>query len=151
MNRDKVYGYIEFGKVHLREFKLKNIRGVLNLWKKTGIFFDKWDKKENLVKKCEMEKDLFIVAEDSEDHIIGTVMGVYNGWLAKVDHLAIHPLYQQLGLGTILMSRIEKKLKEKGAETILLDVKYNNRKVLRFYKKLGYVINAKTYSLRKDI
>lgn len=50
----------------------------------------------------------------------------------------VAPEYRQLGVGSKLLSEIEKIFKEKGAEKCRLEVRKDNKAALRLYEKFGY-------------
>lgn len=58
--------------------------------------------------------------------------------LAEIVALVIHPEYRRKGYAEKLMKEIEKMVKEKGKEILILSVDENNTPAMNLYKKLGY-------------
>ena len=54
---------------------------------------------------------------------------------AQVRFMAVDPLYQNLGIGTSLLSGLEKKVRTRGAEYIILN---SRGSAIGFYEKNGY-------------
>lgn len=80
----------------------------------------------------------FIVAE-----INGIVTGYVAGFLAsqevgRIFSLAVHPAYQNRGVGSILLKEIINILRNMGVSEIILEVRANNIKAKKFYEKHGF-------------
>lgn len=52
--------------------------------------------------------------------------------------IAVHPKYQGIGVGKILMQAVEEKAREEVKRKISLRVLATNESAIRFYQKLGY-------------
>jgi ribosomal protein S18 acetylase RimI-like enzyme len=52
--------------------------------------------------------------------------------------IAVHPDYQRLGVGNLLMQKIEEFARAKGFSSMRLSVHPNNLKAVLFYEKLGW-------------
>ena len=103
--------------MNIRNFQPKDTEQVISVWKKAEIFYEPWDNKQNLIKKHQHDHDLFIVAEEN-GQIVGVVLGQYDGWGAYIHHLATKDEYGKIA--DELLNEIEKRLKQKGAETVFL-------------------------------
>ena len=75
----------------------------------------------------------------------------------QVRFMAVDPHYQNFGLGSSILSALEKRVKTRGASYIILD---SRESAIGFYKKNGYRITGKAGSIfgsiqhmkmRKDI
>lgn len=87
----------------------------------------------------------------SEKQILGTVFGSFNGRRAWIYHLAVHPVFQNKGIGSLLLKKAEEALKKTGAKRVCLWVDTFNLKVLPFYKKYGYSEMKDVICLAKNI
>jgi ribosomal protein S18 acetylase RimI-like enzyme len=52
--------------------------------------------------------------------------------------LAVHPLLQGLGIGTAMVSALERRLRDRGLEEARLTVEHDNPDAARLYRRLGY-------------
>lgn len=81
---------------------------------------------------------------DSNIFIIG-IIGFDKYWKNEMDayinFLAIHPEYRGLGLSSILVKKVESKLKYEGIQHINVCTWSTNKPVLNFYEKRNFQVN----------
>ena len=124
----------------LREFQFPtDFPQVIALWKNAGpgIHLRRSDEREEIVKKLQRDPDLFLVAE-AGGHIIGSVIGGFDGRRGMVYHLAVDGAYRKNGIGTKLMNELEKRMKIKGCIRSYLLVTRENLEAARFYESRGW-------------
>ncbi len=73
-------------------------------------------------------------------HIIASAMAGYDGHRGYIYYLAVLPEYQKKGIGSSLLSIVEKKLLQLGCPKINLFVRNTNIRVKVFYKMNDYEI-----------
>ena len=112
---------------------------VYALWAKsgTGIHLRVSDEPEEIQKKIARDPDLFLVAQ-TEDSIIGAVMGGFDGRRGMMYHLAVAPNYRRQGIAHLLVDALEEKLKEKGCIRYYLLVTKDNETAINFYQSRGW-------------
>lgn len=126
--------------IRLREYQHpEDYLSVYSVWRSVGkgihiSFSDQFEELEKLVQKS---PGLFFVAED-DDRIIGTVMGGFDGRRGLIYHLAVLPEYQNLHIGTRLLTRVEEALYMAGCIKIYLFIVPENMDRADFYEKRGY-------------
>lgn len=86
--------------------------------------------------------DGFVVAE-----INGVVAGFVVGYrvseeTGRIFSLAIHPAYQNMGLGTTLLKNINTLLKQNGGLEVVLEVRQSNTDAKRFYERHGFYVSG---------
>lgn len=59
--------------------------------------------------------------------------------LCQLLHIKVDASYQHLGIGTMLIQHMEKKVKNH-CSTITLEVNVSNETAIQFYTKLGYIM-----------
>jgi len=84
----------------------------------------------------EYENCVFLKAVDDEGNIIGSVRALVDDDTAYIGKLIVHPNVQGQGIGTRLMSAIER---ESGAARFELFTGDKSTKNLRLYEHLGYL------------
>lgn len=125
--------------ISIRPFRFpEDYEAVFTLWQNAGegIGIGVSDQPEEIEKKVRHAPDLFLLAE-SGSHIVGTVIGGYDGRRGLVYHLAVNADFRGQGIGTLLMDEIEARLKEKGCRKAYLLVKQGNS-AAEMYKKRGW-------------
>ena len=58
---------------------------------------------------------------------------------AHITNVAVGKKYRSRGMGKSLMLEVEKLVRQKGAQTILLEVRPSNEVAIRMYLELGYI------------
>ncbi len=123
----------------LREFTMDDYPAVLALWRQypDALGIGRSDARGEIEKKLTRDPDLFLVAED-EGHIVGTVIGGFDGRRGIIYHLAVDHGYRGRGMGRTLMDEVERRLAAKGCIRAYLLVKRENLDTIEFYEKLGW-------------
>ena len=116
----------------------KDLDAVLELWATAGdgIQLSRSDTPEEILKKLKRDPDLFLVAVENEK-IVGVVLGGYDGRRGIIYHLAVRLANRGAGIGKLLMSELEERLKAKGCLKYYLLVTQGNPDVLSFYESIG--------------
>ena len=65
-----------------------------------------------------------------------------------LSNIAVYPEFRALGLGTKLFSEIKRESEKTGANKIVLDVETNNKRAIKLYERLGYIIKWRTSSIK---
>ena len=61
-----------------------------------------------------------------------------NSQIARLYSIAVDPRFQQHGIALTLYQLIERKILHQGCTEIRLEVRNNNRRAIKFYRKNGY-------------
>jgi len=65
-----------------------------------------------------------------------------------LSNIAVYSEFRGLGLGTKLLSEIERETKKTGDNKIVLDVETSNKRAIELYERLGYIIKWRTQSFK---
>ncbi|MBU2863675.1 GNAT family acetyltransferase [Reinekea forsetii] len=122
----------------LRPYLDSDHDNIIALWTDCGLVVPQNNPSKDIARKLKTGRDLFLVGE-SEDSIVGSVMGGYDGHRGWINYLAVSPSVQGLGYGRMLMESIEAILREKGCPKINLQVRNTNTQVIEFYKAIGFL------------
>jgi ribosomal protein S18 acetylase RimI-like enzyme len=128
--------------VIIRQFDLEgDYNAAYALWQASapGVHVGMSDTREEIAKKLQRDPDLSLVAE-ADGHLVGTVIGGYDGRRGMVYHLAVAENRRGRGVGQELMAELEARLKAKGCLKYYLLVTPQNRRVIEFYEQLGWGI-----------
>jgi ribosomal-protein-alanine N-acetyltransferase len=103
---------------------------------------------ENLTQDFPWQEDVFTQCFNSgylgwvleqENQVIGFVMLSFQIGECHILNIAIHPVYQRLGLGHQLLLEVLKQIKQKGANVVFLEVRRSNTIAISLYNKMGFV------------
>lgn len=137
--------------IQIKQMQSSDFPEVLSLWKKAGLDIAN-PELELIGMKMTLNlnpSSCLVLIKDGK--IIGAALGAFNGRRAWIYHFAIHPDFQHQGYGALLLKKVEKQLKKKGAHRVHLGVAYTNLKVLPFYQKYGYSVVNDALWLGKNI
>ena len=126
--------------IKIREFRYPDdYQEIYHLWATAGegIHLCRSDDPEEIEKKIQRDPDLFLVAE-YKGKVVGNVMGRFDGRRGLVYHLAVAEPYREQGIGGLLMSELERRLRSKGCLRCYLLVAQDNQAATRFYEHLEW-------------
>jgi ribosomal protein S18 acetylase RimI-like enzyme len=130
---------IKMRTMKIENFMLENYKDVLSLWKKTEITITSSDSEKEVERMWRQNPDLFLIGKVDE-HVIGVVMGGFDGRRGYVHHLAVDPNYQKKGYGKKLMNELMARFDQKRVHKVHLFIEKRNNEVINFYRKLGWEI-----------
>ncbi len=126
--------------VKIRPFRPSDESAVVALWERCGLLRPWNNPQKDIGRKLKVQADLFLVAF-LEGELVATVMVGYEGHRGWINYLAVAPDLQRKGLGRLMMSEAEKRLREQGCPKINLQVRTSNRGAIAFYERLGYALD----------
>ncbi len=126
--------------VKIREFHFpSDYESVYQLWQRMerGVHLGRSDTLVEIEKKLKRDPDLFLVAE-SDDTIVGSVIGGFDGRRGLIYHLAVSPSFRGQGIGSCLMEEVEARLRSKGCLKSYLLVTSDNSEAEQYYQHRGW-------------
>lgn len=123
--------------MEIREYLDTDEQQVIDLWMKCHLVVSSNNPKRDIHRKLKVDRDLFLVGT-TDNRIIATVMGGYEGHRGWINYLAVDSAYQRKGYGRSIMQEVERRLRSKGCPKINLQVRAANKAVIHFYQLLGY-------------
>jgi len=121
-----------------------DLKPMLDLWSITpGLRGGASDEESKLKVFMERNPSTSLLLR-TQDGLIGTVLGGFDGRRGYIYHLAVHPDYQRKGCGKVLLNQVISELKQLGALKIHLFAFNDNQAALGFYHHQGW-------ELRQDI
>ncbi len=123
--------------LNVRPYVPADETAVIELWHQCGLVRPWNNPRLDIARKMQVNPELFLVGI-TENKIIATAMGGYEGHRGWVNYLAVNPAYQRRGFGRQMMEEIEKRLLKMGCPKINLQVRNGNTQALEFYSRTGY-------------
>lgn len=136
--------------MRIREFRLVDYPVVFELWKESGLEIRPGDDLKGVKLKLERDPDLFLVAED-DGHIVGSVIGGWDGRRGFIWHLAVKPGNQRKGIARALVQQVEMRLAKKGATIVYAFVLATNQRSRDFFTASEYEITTDQIIVRRDL
>lgn len=88
---------------------------------------------------CDIYNDDYSHSDDNR-RIVGYCLYQTLFEQAEILRIGTHPQYQRQGVASCLLSALDKKLQYKGAQSLLLEVRANNKPAIMLYKQQGFEI-----------
>ena len=76
----------------------------------------------------------------NEDELVGVITCDFNEFDADIEGVVVKKEYRNKGIGALLISELEEKLKESKKEKIFLEVRLSNIPAKKLYEKMGFTI-----------
>lgn len=137
-------------RIRIRSCRVADLAAVLALWKHAGAIPSVTDNIAALRRRLRRDRQLFLLAWDGA-RLVGSVIGGWDGWRASIARLAVDPAYRGRGLATVLVTRIEKRLRSRGATRIRCIVVRSNARARAFWSGAGYQLSGAEVSYVKDL
>lgn len=140
-------------KIEIREFCFPaDYEPVYQLWKsiEKGVHTGRSDTPGEIEKKLARDPDLFLVAE-SDDTIIGSVIGGFDGRRGLIYHLAVAASFRGRGVGSRLMDEVESRLRARGCLKCYLLVTTDNPEAESYYQQRGWQPMDTVHLLGKEL
>jgi ribosomal protein S18 acetylase RimI-like enzyme len=129
--------------VEIRAFEDVDEAAVTSLWTRVFGYSTPHNQPATVIRqKLAFQRELFFVAV-SENAVVGTVMGGYDGHRGWIYSLAVAPEFRGRSIGSALMRHVEKALMDRGCAKINLQLLATNAATAAFYEKLGYRVEER--------
>jgi ribosomal-protein-alanine acetyltransferase len=120
--------------LRIRDFNLKELSDILKIEEES---FERPYSRELLLKEVELPFSETITAE-----VNGEVVGYAQFWVigqeSELNRIAVKKGYRGLGIGKELLKEVIRRVRERGARELFLEVKEENERAVLLYKKLGF-------------
>jgi ribosomal protein S18 acetylase RimI-like enzyme len=124
----------------IRSFELADESAVISLWERCELTRPWNDPYLDIRRKLQVRPDLFMVGL-LDGVVVASVMAGYEGHRGWINYLAVAPEHQGKGFGRAMMAEAERLLVLAGCPKVNLQVRSSNKKVIEFYRRLGYAVD----------
>lgn len=123
---------------------------IIEFWKANDISLSGTDNELDVAQAAAINPQLFLIAlYDSE--IVGTVWGNFDGRRGYVVHFAVRRNVRKLGIGKLLMDKLEDEFRAIGCKKVHLFIETSNRVVEPYYARRGYKKRDDLILMSKDL
>lgn len=137
--------------IDIRLLRLNDYEHLINLWSNTeNLGLSNADSQINLEIFLNRNPGLSFVAE-SNDRIIGTILGGHDGRRGFIYHLAVDKNFRNQGIGKLLVTHCLDVFASLGIERCHIHVYANNQAGIDFWQKNGWYTRPELVLLSRDL
>ncbi len=129
-------------RLSLRRARLEDVEGVLELWRQADAIPGVTDTPDDL-RRAIAESSAHVLVAETEGHLVGSIIGTFDGWRGNIYRLAVHPDHRRRGVARALVAEVEKKLAEQGAKRITALVAKAHPQAMSFWEAVGYRVDER--------
>jgi ribosomal protein S18 acetylase RimI-like enzyme len=133
----------------VKPYSSQNMDDVIDLWNRCNLLRSWNDPKKDIKRKLKVNPELFLLGF-IDNKLIATVVGGYDGHRGWINFLAVDPAYMQRGFGKQILEAVEEKIRALGCPKINIQVRTDNKDILKFYESNGYKMD-KVVSMGKRL
>ncbi len=123
----------------IREMIAQDFENCYQLWEQSRLkISSKEEERAEFLNCVDKNPKTCLVYLDSDQKIIGTIMGGFDGKKGYMYRLAVSSDFRNHGLGTQLIQKVEDAFKKQGVKNVRLTVMIYKLNLIDFYNHRGY-------------
>jgi ribosomal protein S18 acetylase RimI-like enzyme len=134
----------------IRECSEADIDAVLALWGSSAAPHSFYNSAEGIALRLTRDRELFVLAVDG-DHIVGSLMGGWDGWRGILYRMAVAPEYRRQRIATRLLDEVERRLAALGCQRVHASVIPESPGATAFWAAAGYETQPQIVEHAKNI
>jgi purine-nucleoside phosphorylase/predicted N-acetyltransferase YhbS len=134
----------------IRDCRPDEIEAVLRLWKEAETTVSATDSAANILHAITDSPAIVLVAE-AEGHIIGSLIGGFDGWRGNVYRLAVHPTFRRQGIAQKLVGEVHRRLAGVGAKRMTALVLNDHPWATGFWAAAEYKLDQRMVRFARNL
>jgi ribosomal protein S18 acetylase RimI-like enzyme len=130
------------GSLSIRACRLEDIPSVLELWRQADATPGLTDTADDL-RRAVADSPAHVLVAEVGGHVVGSVIGTFDGWRGNIYRLAVHPDHRRRGVARALVAEVEKMLARQGARRITALVEKEHPRAMNFWEAVGYGVDER--------
>ena len=123
----------------IRDCRLEEVEAVLQLWRQANATPGVTDTADD-VRRAVASGLANVLLAEVEGHLVGSIIGTFDGWRGNIYRLAVRPSYRRQGIGGALVAEVEKRLARQGAKRITA-LEREHPWAMAFWQAVGYALD----------
>jgi ribosomal protein S18 acetylase RimI-like enzyme len=129
-------------RLSIRACRLEDIGVVLELWRQADATPGVTDTADDL-RRALAESPAHVLVADVGGRLVGSIIGVFDGWRGNIYRLAVHPGHRRQGIARALVAEVEERLARQGAKRITALVEKDHPGAMTFWEAVGYRVDER--------
>lgn len=125
------------GTMVIRVARSDEIEAMLVLWRHADAIVTHTDTAED-VKRVITDSPAIVLVAECDGHLVGSVIGSFDGWRGQLYRLTVHPAYRRQGIARRLVAEVERRLLAMGVKRITALVHKDHPWAMGFWQAAGY-------------
>jgi ribosomal protein S18 acetylase RimI-like enzyme len=134
----------------IRACRLEDTEVVLELWRQAEATPSVTDTADDL-RRAIAESHAHVLLAEVGGHVIGSIIGTFDGWRGNIYRLAVHPDFRRRGVARALVVEVEKRLTQYGAKRITALVEKDHPLAMTFWEAVGYRVDERIVRLVRTL
>jgi len=130
------------GILSIRACRLEDILSVLELWRQAEATPSVTDSADDL-RRAVADSPAHVLVAEAGGHVVGSVIGAFDGWRGNIDRLAVHPDHRRQGVARALVAEVQGRLTRQGAKRITALVEKDHPRAMHFWEAVGYRVDER--------
>jgi ribosomal protein S18 acetylase RimI-like enzyme len=130
------------GSLSIRACRLDDIERVLELWRQAEATPGVTDNADDL-RRAIADSPAHVLVAEVGGHVIGSIIGTFDGWRGNIYRLAVHPEFRRRGVARALVAEVEARLIRQGAKRITALVEKDQPRAMNFWQAVGYYVDER--------